>query len=79
MGDYVAGPSHTIPTQGTARFASYLGVEQFLKRIPVVALDPDLVRRLAPTASTIARAEGFTAHARAAEMRVEVGGEGNAS
>ena len=79
IGDYVAGPSHTIPTQGTARFASYLGVEQFLKRIPVVALDPDLVRRLAPTASTIARAEGFTAHARAAEMRVEVGGEGNAS
>ena len=79
MGDYVAGPSHTIPTQGTARFASYLGVDQFLKRIPVVALDPDLVRRLAPTASTIARAEGFTAHARAAELRAEVGGEGKAS
>ena len=79
MGDYLAGPSHTIPTQGTARFASYLGVEQFLKRIPVVALDPDLVRRLAPTASTIARAEGFTAHARAAELRAEVGGEGKAS
>ena len=81
MGDYVAGPSHTIPTQGTARFASYLGVEQFLKRTPVVALDLDLVRRLAPTAATIARAEGFTAHARAAEMRMEVGGnkkaEGN--
>ena len=74
MGDYVAGPSHTIPTQGTARFASYLGVDQFLKRIPVVALDPDLVRRLAPTASTIARAEGFTAHARAAELRMEAGG-----
>ncbi len=73
MGDYVAGPSHTIPTQGTARFSSYLGAHQFLKRIPVVALDPDLVRRLAPAAATIARAEGFTGHARAAELRVEAG------
>lgn len=79
MGDYVAGPSHTIPTQGTARFDSYLGVNQFLKRIPVVALDPDLVRRLAPTAAIIARAEGFTAHANAADLRSEVGGGENPS
>jgi len=71
MGDYVAGPSHAIPTQGTARFASYLGVDQFIKRIPVVALEADLVRRLAPTAAIIARAEGFTGHARAAEMRMD--------
>ncbi len=69
MGDYVAGPSHTIPTHGTARFASYLGADQFIKRIPVVALKKEVVRKLAPTAAIIARAEGFTGHARAAEMR----------
>ncbi len=69
MGDYVAGPSHTIPTHGTARFASYLGVDQFIKRIPVIALKEDVARRLAPTAAIIARSEGFTGHARAAEMR----------
>ncbi len=71
MGDYVAGPSHTLPTHGTARFASYLGADQFIKRIPVVALAEDVVRQLAPTASVIARAEGFTGHARAAELRAE--------
>ncbi len=69
MGDYVAGPSHTIPTHGTARFASYLGVDQFIKRIPVIALKKDVARRLAPTAAIIARAEGFTGHARAADLR----------
>ncbi|MSQ21953.1 MAG: histidinol dehydrogenase [Dehalococcoidia bacterium] len=69
MGDYVAGPSHTIPTHGTARFASYLGVDQFIKRIPVIALKPDVARRLAPAAAIIARAEGFTGHARAADLR----------
>ena len=71
MGDYVAGPSHTIPTHGTARFASYLGVDQFIKRIPVIALKKDVARRLAPTAAIIARAEGFTGHARAADLRAE--------
>ena len=73
MGDYVAGPSHTIPTHGTARFASYLGVDQFIKRIPVVALKQEEVRRLAPSAAVIARAEGFTGHAKAAELRMEPG------
>ena len=73
MGDYVAGPSHTIPTHGTARFASYLGVDQFIKRIPVVALDEELVRQLAPSAAAIAHAEGFTGHARAAELRAGQG------
>lgn len=70
-GDYVAGPSHTIPTQGTARFSSYLGVDHFLKKVPVVALSPDMVRSLSPAAVTIARAEGLTAHARAIELRTE--------
>jgi histidinol dehydrogenase len=69
LGDYVAGPSHTLPTHGTARFASYLGADQFVKRIPIIALDDNTVRKLAPVASIIARSEGFTAHAAAADMR----------
>ena len=71
MGDYVAGPSHVMPTGGSARFISYLGVNQFLRRTPVVGLDRQLALRLINTASTIARAEGLDAHARAAEIRME--------
>ena len=72
MGDYIAGPSHVMPTGGSARFNSYLGVEQFLKRVPVVSLDRDMVKEFSRTAATLARAEGFDAHARAAEIRLEV-------
>ena len=63
MGDYVAGPSHVMPTGGTARFHSYLGASEFLRRMPVVDLDPQTSLRLAKTAATIARTEGFDAHA----------------
>lgn len=70
MGDYVAGPSHVMPTGGTARFASALGVHHFLRHMPVVALDERSLRELGPAAATIARAEGLTAHARALEMRL---------
>ncbi len=72
MGDYIAGPSHVMPTGGSARFNSYLGVEQFLKRVPVVSLDRDMVKEFSRTAATLARAEGCDAHARAAEIRLEV-------
>ena len=71
MGDYVAGPSHVMPTGGSARFNSYLGVNQFLRRTPVVGLDRQMAMRLISTASTIAMAEGLDAHARAAEIRME--------
>ena len=72
IGDYIAGPSHVMPTGGSARFASYLGVEQFLKRVPVVSLDRDMIKEFSPTAAILARAEGFDAHARAAEIRLEI-------
>lgn len=72
MGDYVAGPSHVMPTGGTARFHSYLGAAEFLRRMPVVDLDPQTSLRLAKTAATIARTEGFDAHARAVEIRAEI-------
>ncbi|MBI4311632.1 MAG: histidinol dehydrogenase [Chloroflexi bacterium] len=71
LGDYVAGPSHTLPTHGTARFASYLGADQFVKRFPVIALNAEDARRLAPIAAAIGYAEGFTAHAKSAELRAQ--------
>ena len=71
MGDYVAGPSHVMPTGGTARFASSLGLHTFIKHVPVVGLSPETAREIGPAASALARAEGLTAHARAAEMRLE--------
>ncbi|MEE8472928.1 MAG: histidinol dehydrogenase [Dehalococcoidia bacterium] len=71
LGDYMAGPSHVLPTGGTARFASPLGVDDFLKRIIVVSLNGDALRRLGPPTVALARAEGLGAHARAVEMRLE--------
>ncbi len=71
MGDYAAGPSHVMPTGATARFASSLGVHTFLKHVPVVGLSSETAREIGPAASALARAEGLTAHARAAEMRLE--------
>lgn len=77
IGDYVAGPSHVMPTGGTARFNSSLGVGQFLKRTPLVALDLNTTLRLARTASTLARTEGFDAHAHSVEVRVELQDSGS--
>jgi histidinol dehydrogenase len=71
MGDYVAGPSHVLPTFGTARFSSPLGVYDFVKRSSVIRLSHEGSERLARAAATLARGEGLEAHARAAELRVE--------
>jgi histidinol dehydrogenase len=73
VGDFTAGPSHVMPTGGSARFASPLGVQDFLKATSVVALDGAALRRLGPAAAAIARAEGFAGHARAIERRLERG------
>ena len=72
LGDYVAGPSHVMPTGGTARFSSGLGVRTFLKVSPVIGLTESTAAALGKAASTIARAEGFTGHAEAAEIRDEL-------
>ena len=71
LGDYVAGPSHTMPTMGAARASSYLGVHHFIRHMPIVALSQDDVLSLGPYAAAIARAEGLTAHAKAVEARLE--------
>ena len=75
LGDYVAGPSHVMPTSGSARFNSGVGVHTFLKTIPVIAIDDAQSAALSESAAVIARAEGLTAHAEAAEIRRELGGE----
>ena len=72
LGDYVAGPSHVMPTSGAARFGSGVGVHSFLKTIPIVALADDRSAELSESAAVIARAEGLTAHAEAAEIRREL-------
>ncbi|HEX2037311.1 MAG TPA: histidinol dehydrogenase [Chloroflexota bacterium] len=69
-GDYVAGPSHIMPTGGTARFASPLSVDDFVKIISVFGLSQRRLEALGPTAARLARAEGFEAHARAIEQRL---------
>lgn len=66
--DYVVGPSHILPTGGTACFRSPLGVRDFLKVINIIALDEKERRRLSRPAITLARAEGLTAHARSVEI-----------
>ena len=69
LGDYVAGPSHVLPTGGSARFGSPLGVADFLKVTNVIALDRPAMRKLSQPAVEIAKAEGLDAHARAIEKR----------
>lgn len=71
IGDYTAGPSHIMPTGGTARFSSPLNLDDFLKITAVFAFGPSEIRRIGPPAITIARAEGLEAHARAIEARLE--------
>ncbi len=72
LGDYVAGPSHVMPTAGTARFNSGLGVHSFVKISPVVALSQETSAAISKAASVLGRAEGLTAHAEAAEIREEL-------
>ena len=74
--DYVAGPSHVLPTQGTARFSSPLNVSDFVKMINLVTMDKADLQELGPAASRIARAEGLDAHARAVERRLGSPGQG---
>jgi len=71
LGDYCAGPNHVLPTGRTARFASPLGVYDFQKRTSLIQVSAKGAHSLGRIASTLARGEGLTAHARAAEYRLE--------
>ncbi|RLA48857.1 MAG: histidinol dehydrogenase [Gammaproteobacteria bacterium] len=73
LGDYCAGPNHVLPTSGTARFSSPLGVYDFQKRSSVIMCSEQGVQELGRVASVLARGEALTAHARSAEMRLKDG------
>jgi histidinol dehydrogenase len=71
LGDYCAGPNHVLPTSGTARFSSPLGVYDFQKRSSLIEVSEAGAQVLGLTASVLAHGEGLQAHARAAEMRLK--------
>jgi histidinol dehydrogenase len=71
VGDYCAGPNHVLPTSGTARFSSPLGVYDFQKRSSLIMCTAEGADQLGRTASVLARGEGLVAHARSAEYRVK--------
>ncbi len=70
LGDYCAGPNHVLPTSGTARFSSPLGVYDFQKRSSIIHCSAQGSSELSKVASVLARGESLTAHARSAEMRI---------
>jgi len=74
-GDYLAGPNHVLPTSGTARFSSPLGVYDFVKFISITHLSPARLRELGPHIIRLARLEGLEAHARSVEQRLEFSGD----
>jgi histidinol dehydrogenase len=74
LGDYCAGPNHVLPTSGTARFSSPLGVYDFQKRSSLIEVSEAGAQVLGPIAATLAYGEGLQAHARAAELRLKVVG-----
>jgi histidinol dehydrogenase len=71
IGDYVAGPSHVLPTHRSARFASALGIDDFRKHIHIVTATPEGVSAVGPATVTLAEAEGLASHAESVRMRLE--------
>ena len=72
IGDYVAGPSHVLPTYGSARFAGALTVDDFTKAVHIIDVDHAAFERLAPHVEALASAEGFDAHAESVRVRKEL-------
>ena len=73
LGDYLAGPNHTLPTSGTARFSSPLSVDDFIKKTQFTRFTPEALREVSEDVAVFARSEGLDAHARSAEIRFEEG------
>jgi len=71
VGDYLAGPNHVLPTGGTARFFSPLGIEDFLKRMAFVRFEPPKLRELGADVIRLAELEGFTGHGISVELRLQ--------
>jgi histidinol dehydrogenase len=77
LGDYAAGPSHVLPTGGTARFASGLSANDFLRRSSVITFAPAGLKKLADDVRTLAEKEGLTAHAASVDIRLDSKSETN--
>jgi histidinol dehydrogenase len=71
VGDYLAGPNHTLPTSGSARYASPLGVETFLKHSSLIQYTPIALRKVAHAVDTLATAEGLPSHAKSVTLRID--------
>ncbi|MBD1896350.1 histidinol dehydrogenase [Coleofasciculus sp. FACHB-129] len=71
VGDYLAGPNHTLPTSGAARYASALGVETFLKHSSLIQYSPTALQKLGNAIQILAQAEGLTSHADSVRLRIE--------
>jgi histidinol dehydrogenase len=71
VGDYLAGPNHTLPTSGSARYASPLGVETFLKHSSLIQYSPTALQKVASAVDALATAEGLHSHAQSVRLRME--------
>ena len=71
VGDYIAGPNHVLPTGGTARFFSPLGVDDFLKRTSITRFEPPKLRELGTDVIRLAALEGLTGHAVSVDLRLQ--------
>jgi len=71
VGDYMAGPSHILPTAGTARFFSPLGVEDFVRRMSVISFSKESLKNIENEVKRLALIEGLDAHAKAVEKRTK--------
>ena len=70
IGDYVAGPNHTLPTGGTAKFYSPLGVENFMKKTSIIAFSKKAINEIGEECALIANTEGLTAHEQSVRVRL---------
>jgi histidinol dehydrogenase len=73
IGDYIAGPNHTLPTGGTAKFYSPLSVDNFLKKSSIISMSPEGIDELGEACSLIAHTEGLTAHEQSVRIRMSRG------
>ena len=71
LGDYFAGPNHTLPTSGTAKFSSPLSVSDFVKKTQYIYYSEDALKKVAKKVEVFAKSEGLTAHAKSAVIRFE--------